>query len=162
MATSELSMKTRMVCAIFILAALAFRIAIVVYYTPRQSWTGDPAYYLKYGRVLAATGAYSQDPRHDKMPGMAALVAVGCQLGESGCRYVPLILFAVCGTVASVGLWWLLLPSLRPTARIPALTLLLFGVPDTSPRGGRPRRRRAQVRLWLARTALFQTNPASS
>jgi hypothetical protein len=101
---------------------------LAAYYTPRQSWTGDPRFYLMAGKTLAETGAYSQDPAHDKMPGMAALVAVGCRIGESGCRYFPLALFALCGTASAAGLWWLLLPSLRLAARIPALLLLQFGV----------------------------------
>ena len=113
-----------------VLAALALRILIVVYYTPRQGWSGDPGYYLKWGKALADTGTYLQDPRHDKMPGMAAIVAVGCRMGESGCRYFPLALFAVCGAAAAAGLWWLLLPGLRPAARVPVLALLEFAVSE--------------------------------
>lgn len=113
-----------------VLAALALRILIVVYYTPRQGWSGDPGYYLKWGKALADTGTYLQDPRHDKMPGMAAIVAVGCRMGESGCRYFPLALFAVCGAAAAAGLWWLLLPGLRPAARVPVLALLELAVSE--------------------------------
>lgn len=113
-----------------LLAALALRILIVMYYTPRQGWSGDPGYYLKWGKALADTGTYLQDPRHDKMPGMAAVVAVGCQLGASGCRYFPLVLFSVCGVAAAAGLWWLLIPGLRPSARVPVLVLLEFAVSE--------------------------------
>jgi hypothetical protein len=109
-------------------AALAFRLLLVAYYTPRQNWAGDPRYYLISGKALAQTGTYSQDPTHDRMPGMTALVALGCQVGESGCRYFPLVLFALCGTASAAGLWWLLVPSLRLAARVPALFLLQFAI----------------------------------
>jgi hypothetical protein len=111
-----------------LLAALLLRILIVVYYTPRQGWTGDVAYYLQWGKALADGGL--QGPLHHRLPGMTALVAAGCRLGDGGCQYVPLFLFAVCGTAAATGLWCLLLPTLRPTARIPALFLLQFCVSE--------------------------------
>src|SRR5436305_7406538 len=37
-------------------------------------------------------------------------------------------MFAICGTASAAGLWWLMLPSLRLAARIPALLLLQFAV----------------------------------
>lgn len=109
-------------------AGLLARLFLVFYFTPRAAWTGDPAYYLKWGKHLAITGTYLQTPTDDKAPGMAGLVALGCHFGESGCKYVPLGLFALCGTAAATGLWWMLLPTLRCKARLPALAALQFGV----------------------------------
>jgi hypothetical protein len=111
-----------------LLAALVLRILIVVYYTPRQAWSGDPREYLQWGKALAETGNYLKDPLRDKIPGIPALVAAGCWIGESGCRYFPLILFALCGCGAATACWWLLLPTLRTGARVPALLLLEFGI----------------------------------
>lgn len=107
-------------------AGLLVRLLLVAYYTPRQAWTGDPAFYLDWGRELHATGRYQRQPETDKMPAMSALVALGCALGPAGCRWLPLALFAGVGTAVAGGLWWLLAPWLRPRARLPALVLLLF------------------------------------
>src|SRR5689334_6851345 len=74
---------------ILLMTGLALRLVLVAYYTPRQTWTGDPRYYLQSGKTLAATGSYTQDPANDKMPGMAAVVALGCRVGAAGCRYLP-------------------------------------------------------------------------
>lgn len=111
-----------------LLISFVVRIALVMYYTPRNSWSGDPGDYLRQGKQLAETGSYLQQPARDKMPGMAALVALGGYWKEAGYKYVPLIIITILNVAGATGLWWLLLPSLSEKAKFPALLLLHFGI----------------------------------
>lgn len=123
---------SRRVIWLLLVSGLLVRLLAVAYWAPRlePGLTGDPAEYLSSGRLLADTGSYHRDPEIDRMPGMAALIALGCLFGDLGCTWFSYVVLSFAGTFSAFALWRMIRGDLDPRARVVSLVVLLVAVPE--------------------------------